>query len=524
MIAHRGSTVIIQLGLFAVVLAALPFKLFELDRYFLPKEAVLHAVALLVGIAWLGRGRRMRVDLADMLLAGFLGVSVVSALFATNHWLAQRALGISVSSAVLFWSARAIGEDGGHRPILAAAAWATVLASLIALLQAYGITSDYFSLNRAPGGTFGNRNSVAHIAAIGLPSLVYVAITSPDGRRGWLSTGGLMIVSAALVLTRSRAAWLAAAVSGVAVLLPLVALRRQWTGVPVGARLARLTLAAAVAGGLAIVLPNALRWRSDSPYLESAMSVADYSSGSGRGRVAQYRNSLGIVREDPLLGAGPGNWPVKYVRHAPAGDRSLTDDGMTANPWPSSDWVAHLSERGPLATVALLGVFAFLFVAAFRGGSALDADQALARVALAGTIAAAMVVSAFDAALLLAAPALFVWSIAGAGSGVGRRGRELFLSGTAWTAVVALTVLLLAASLFRSAAQVVSVLRVGHGGTRAGWLAAARWDPGSYRINLRVAELHLNRGRCPAARVAARRAQSLFPGARAPRRIIRSCG
>lgn len=525
MVVRRASTVIIQLGLLAVVIAALPYKLFELDRYFVPKEAAMHATALLLAAALVARARNTRVDVADVLLATFVGWSTLAAVFATNHWLAQRALGVTVSSAVVFWAARRIGAEGGHRPILAAAAWATVVACGLALLQAYGLESDYFSLNRAPGGTFGNRNSVAHVAAIGLPVLAYLGVTARAGL-GWAAAAaGMLIVSAALVLTRSRAAWLAVAVTAAAVLLPLLASRKYWQGLPVLRRAAQLTAVAAVGVALAIFLPNSLRWRSDSPYLDSAMGVVDYSSGSGRGRVAQYANSLKMTRDDPLLGAGPGNWPVQYVRYAPPGDRSLTDDGMTANPWPSSDWVSFVSERGVVGALALLGVFTVLFFGAMRDWRSLaGGEQVLAKVALVGTVTATMVVSAFDAALLLAAPAFLVWSIVGAASGIGQRGRERAFSGWRFTLPVVAGVALVALSLARSAAQVAAILQVGTGGTRAGWIAAARWDPGSYRIAQRVAELHRNRGRCAPARVAARRAQALFPHAAAPRRILRSCG
>lgn len=525
MLVRRASTLVIQLGLFAVVLAALPFRLFELDRYFVPKEAAMHAAALLLAAGMVARGRRWRVDAADLLLATFVGWSVLAALFATNHWLAQRALGVTVSSAVLFWAARGVGAEGGHRPILAAAAWATVAACAIALLQAYGVESDYFSLNRSPGGTFGNRNSVAHVAAIGLPVLVYLGVTARAGAAWHAAAAGMLVVSAALVLTRSRAAWLAVAVTGATVLIPLLASRKYWDGLPVARRLAQLAVVAGAGVALAIFLPNALQWRSDSPYLDSAMGVVDYGSGSGRGRVAQYANSLRMTRDDPLLGVGPGNWPLKYVRYAPPGDRSLTGDGMTANPWPSSDWVSFVSERGIVGALALLGAFTALFFGAMRGWRSLaGGEQVLAKVALVGTITAAMVVSAFDAALLLAAPAFLVWSIVGAASGMGRGGRERALGGWRFMLPVVAGVAIVALSLARSAAQVAAILQVGTGGTRAGWMAASRWDPGSYRIAQRVAELHLNRGRCTQARAAARRAQALFPHAAAPRRVLRSCG
>jgi hypothetical protein len=216
---------------------------------------------------------------------------------------------------------------------------------------------------------------------------------------------------------------------------------------------------------------------------------------------------------------------VEYTEFAPRGDRSLTDDGMTANPWPSSDWVAFVSERGFVAAVALLAMFASLFIGAFRRWPELgDPHALLAKFALLGTITATLVVSAFDAVLLLAAPAFLAWSVLGATSGVGRAGRSVtFLPVT--RVVLALLVLpLIAASVVRSAMQTAAIMTVGTGGARGAWLAAAALDPGSYRINERVAELYAARGQCRTARPYARRARDLFPHAAAPRQVLRRCG
>ena len=65
---------------------------------------------------------------------------------------------------------------------------------------------------------------------------------------------------------------------------------------------------------------------------------------------------------------------------------------------------------------------------------------------------------------------------------------------------------------------------VGYNEGRVGWTNAAAWDPGSYRINMRAAELNARTGRCNTARFYARRARGLFPDADAPRRILRECG
>jgi O-antigen ligase len=510
-------------GLIAVVLVALPAKTFELDRYFVPKELVLHVVALTGFAGLLLRARPLARDAADTLLACFVAWSALSSVFATNLWLAQRALGLTVSSTVVFWMARQLGAQGRHRAVLLAAAAATVCAAATSLAQAYGLTSDYFSLNRAPGGTFGNRNFVAHVCAIGLPVLAF--ITSTSRRLGaWLGSAGVVVVGAALVLTRSRGAWLALALAAVVIAIALVASRAVWRGTDVARRGRRVGFAMAAGAVLALVLPNHLNWTSDSPYLDSAVGIVDYKTGSGRGRLEQYERSIAMAFASPVLGVGPGNWPVRYVRFAKRGDPSLASDGMTANPWPSSDWIAFVSERGFPAVAVLLAAFAWIFVHALSGWARMrDAEAVLASIMVAGTIAATLVVSAFDAVLLLGAPALLVWTIIGAGSGVDLTVRDVSVRrGVRAAAAVAIGGLVVVAAA-RSAAQVVAVQKVGRGASSAGWLAAAAWDPGSYRINLRAASAAADRRDCVSARRFGRRALALSPDAPAPKGLLRSC-
>jgi O-antigen ligase len=508
------------------VVAALPYKVFELDRYFVPKELVLHMAALIIALMLMARRRSLVFDFVDGLIALFLLWSVASAIFATNHWAAQRSVAISISGAVVFWGARSVAERGSYRPILVAAAIAAVCAAALSLAQAYGLETEYFSANRAPGGTFGNRNFVAHMAVIGLPSLAWCTVTARRPFGALLGSLGGAVLGAALVLSRSRAAWLAVAACAIVLLVPMVASRKYWRGGDrIGGRFARLSLAVAIGGMVAITLPNTLNWNSESPYLDTARGVVDYKKGSGRGRIAQYANSLQMAMSNPVFGVGPGNWPVEYVRFAPSNDRSLADDGMTANPWPSSDWVAFVSERGFLPTVALLGAFIILFLGALRRWSELqNPDAVLAQCVLAGTVVTTMVVSAFDVVLVLAAPSFLVWSVLGATSGIRRNAREVKISSRALGLAATALVLFSLVSSARSVTQTMAMTAVGRGAYTAGWVTGAMWDPGSYRINLRVAELYSRRGHCSIARGYAQQALSLFPHSPAARRIVRGCG
>jgi len=484
-----------QLGAIAVVLAASLHRAFELDRFLVPKELVLHVTAVVAGLCALRLVRALALTWIDVLLFAWLVLGALSAALAQNRWVGVRALAVSASAAVVFWVARSLREAGLARPLLHAIAFAIVLAAVTSLLQAYGLRLDLFALDRAPGGTLGNRNFIGHAMAFGLPVLLFAAMQSAR----WIP--GVPFVAAALVLTRSRAAWIACAASLLVFLVVLVMRGdgRAWR------RVAAIALLAGGGVAAALLVPNALRWRSDNPYLDSMASVARYDEGSGHGRLVQYERSLRMAARYPLFGVGPGNWPVAYPAHAALHDPSLNESepGMTFNPWPSSDWVAFIAERGFAATLLLLLVFAGLALS--RG------EDWLARATLLATIAAAGVAGAFDAVLLLGAPSLLVWSAIGALYGPAASERR----GVAMFAIFAIA--LSAIGAVRSASQLAAMeMYVSNTSLRL----AARIDPANYRLRLRLARGGNRKERCGHARAA----HELFPNTEAARALARGCG
>ncbi len=545
----------IAVGSVATMLAAMPYRLFELDRFFVPKEVVLLVAAAVACWSVAGMvGERAAGDagasgagerapaldrVVDGALATYLAASVASACLAPSGWLAARAVAITAAGAALFWTGRAAARRGAGPSILSALVVAVAVAAATALLQAYGVRSDYFSVNRAPGGTFGNRNFVAHLCAIGLPLAAYVALRA---RRLVAALGAVLTtlaLGAMLVLSRSRGAWLAGAVAGVPFVIGLLrAATRARTaagGVVGGWRLRPgrvvLLLSAVGAGAVAAIrLPNTLDWRSDSPYLDSMKGVVDYRGGSGRGRLAQWRNSALLLAADPVLGVGPGNWSVRYPTVAPSGDPSVTEDRTTANPWPSSDLVAVASERGLLGLVAfgvlVLGVALTAHRAVWEttragfGRPPEVAARALAGGALGAVLAATLVAGAFDAVLLLAAPTLVAWSALGALAGLASPRDGGMRPATAGVARAGAVVLALAAGL---AAAHVAAMPLYENGGAAGVRLAARLAPGDYRIRLRAGVLALARGDCRAARADAGAAHEMAPMAGGPKRVLAGC-
>jgi hypothetical protein len=512
-------------GALAVVLLVEPYRAFDLDRFFAPKELALHVTALIAGLTLLSGARRAALTRADIALAIWIALSALSAIFATNHWLAFRALAITVSGAVVFWSARRLMAAGLGGTLARAVAAVIVVGSLTAIAQAYGLKMEFAALNRAPGGTFGNRNFMAHLAAIGIPVLVFCIASARTKLGAALWTISLAACTGALVLSRTRAAWLALIICGVMASL-IVVRGPALLDIPgSGRRLGMAAMAVAAGVVLAAFLPNSLDWRSDNPYLESVVSVVNYREGSGRGRLVQYANSASIARAHPVLGVGPGNWGVVYPRYAPPDDPSMAEGtGMTANPWPSSDWVAALSERGVPAVVALLAAVVFLIggALAVRYDASQSAATRLAAVAGAAALGVAALEGGFDAVLLLPTPALVVWAIAGAMIPARREVRVVTVTARRRLAALAvLGVFGLATSL--ASAGRIEAMRLYTLGTVAAMESAVAHDPGSYRIRMRAADVYSGRGQCAQARVHAAVAHGLFPNAPGPRRLMAQC-
>ena len=502
-------------------LAALPYRSFDLDRFMVPKELALHIGAALALVLVIAGGATVARTWLDRAFIVFLGLSALSALFAPNEWLALRALAISVSAAFTWWAARAAAAHGARDLLVRGLAVVSVLGAATALAQAYGVSSDLASLSRAPGGTFGNRNFMAHLAAAGMPLLAYLALSARRTPGALLAAAGLGINAAALVLSRTRAAWLALVCCAVVVVAALLWRRGGlWRDASVRRGL-MLLVAGALAGGVgAVAIPNSLDWRSDNPYLESAKGLVNYREGSGRGRLRQYANSVRLAVAHPLLGVGTGNWAVEYPGIAPPNDPSLSQEtGMTANPWPSSDWMAVLSERGLPAFAAWVTLLGGLALVGLMGWARTDSSLDERLRALAGTALVVVIAAegAFDAVLLLATPTLVFWAAVGAllpdapaSSPLGRGRRALL-------AVLVLVTGLAAAEY--SALKITSMAAYSEGQLAR----AVSLDPGSFRARLRYAQLMMSRTSRQRGCEEARAALRLFPRSPDARRLAAGC-
>jgi O-antigen ligase len=365
---------------------------------------------------------------------------------------------------------------------------------------------------------------MAHLVTIGLPVLILVTVEARRGRDFARGAAGVALATAALVLSRSRAAWLGAAACGIFLAVEGLWVGRLWTDQRLRMRVLVLTGIGLAGLVLALALPNRLNWRSDSPYLDSLTGVANYREGSGRGRLIQYGNTLAMAGDHPALGVGPGNWPLYYPKYMSPNDPSFAaGDVIPTNPWPSSDWMAMLAERGLPASLLLLAVGVAIALGAWaRVRSGTRRAPALGDLTIVATLIAVAVVGAFDAVLLLPAPAFFAWTVIGALASSARPVGEVVVSPRGRRRLAAAVGIVGGALLLHSLAQVAAMALSARGDREAVELAA-RVDPGSYRIHMRLAQDWRAAGRCERARPHAERARDLFPNHPAPQVVLRAC-
>jgi O-antigen ligase/tetratricopeptide (TPR) repeat protein len=383
-----------------VVAAPLLFSTVLVENFEDAKSAALSLTVLALaalGVAGLSVNESPRELLRRPLILGVLLfalsaiLSTVSSISPLTSWRGATesygGLTTILGYVVLFFAAR---QFGGGRRALAGVVVAAGAAAGYALLQAAHLDpvtwdgAPVFGAQLRPFSTFGHANLLGAYLAMSLPILGYFAVRWAQRRR-WILVGLLAVVSTvvlpALVLTLSRAAWLAA---GCAVALLLASLwwaqaRRAATAVFVG------LLVLTGVGGLAYER----HWLPDS--VRSALSERVGHLDDAAGRRDIWRAGWQIYCDHPLAGSGLDTFRLAFGTKRTAAFWDKEGDGTPTR--------AHNEAIHVLATQGTLGGIALIVLLVGLGWATVQAwrrtgDRALV-VAVAASVAAFLVTGLF---------------------------------------------------------------------------------------------------------------------------------
>jgi O-antigen ligase len=392
--AVRLATIAVVGGVLVVLLAFAP----SLQAPFLvPKLAALH-IAAAIGLVAFGLQRAATgrplwtrsVATGALLVVGTSGLAWLAAAHGAPG--APYAFAAVARTASLFGMACGASVLAGVAEARQRALEATVLAAAavaaIGLLQHVELLPVALPVISVPGSTFGNRNIAAEAMAMAMPLGVGAAFAAPRLAARGTMLGAVALACVFLAVTRTRGAWIGGACGLGTTLVSMRARRpRAWAS---GA-----LAAAIVAAAVAVSLPSRLNPRDvgDSKRYSGIGEVLQESfdgrSTALRTRFGLWRRTLAMIADAPLLGVGPGNWPVVFPRYAEPG--AAGDGVLSATLAPRQahdDFLERAAETGVVGLAALAFLGAALTVAARRRLRAGDEASRAATAGAAGSLAA----------------------------------------------------------------------------------------------------------------------------------------
>lgn len=511
-------------------------------------------------------------------LAALVGTTVLSAVAARGRgapgapYAATEIVRFLAVVGIALGASRAVRVPTWRRALLRSIHAAGGAVSVIGLLQHLQWLPFPIPVISLPGATFGNRNIAAEAVAVSLPfGLAWLALeggrrtrrSHTPGERGAAAIaseplpepvpaagGASVLIVAVLILeaiyvavTRTRGAWLGGAIGAAT----WFALRRP--GALRGALGAALALA--LVATVAALVPgrstarDALDAKRHQPGQRLLLDAVDLRAPVARTRLGLWRRTLVLAARHPIVGGGPGNFPVLFPLVAEPGARA--DGVLSPSEVPRrahNDLLERLCDCGLLGLGALLAVYGValaVVVQQARRGAAVTArgspGPAATATAADGDVAVAGAGAASLAALIacgmtgfpLAMPAtalLFgvaLGAIAGsaptflaASASASARPLPVVLAATVGFVALAMATVTSGRTLVASfwIARAESALRTGDKGSVRALDALARADrasPGQFRVALLTAAAATRAGQAARALDAATRALAVEP-------------
>ncbi|MDD3926626.1 MAG: O-antigen ligase family protein, partial [bacterium] len=275
----------------------------------------LGAVALLaVWIAQSVREKKLLIEASalNLPIIAFFAWSIIIFLISPYKYAGLREV-LQLAGYVVLYLTLTTGfrTDKGMGGLLTAALVAAALTCIYGLLQRFGIDPVGWDISRILS-FMGNPTYYAAYLAILLPLAINLFLGAGSATKR-IATGSLAVVMfLCLLLTYTRAAWLGV---GVALLLDAGLLLR-YVGCRKLYQTGAIKLALLLCVILAAVTVTAARTAPSAMKLEERLATSFSTAQKGNAqRVIIWKAALGIIRDHPLIGTGPGTFIIYYPRY-----------------------------------------------------------------------------------------------------------------------------------------------------------------------------------------------------------------
>lgn len=270
-------------------------------------------------------------------------------------------------------------------------ALAALVHSFIGFDENFSWGFTKFPGGASPHGLMANRNLFGSAQALVLPFVIYL-LYRDKGLARIFSTFTAMCVVGSIYISQTRAAYISTTLLVIAcavlVLLFIPEFRKR-----------TLVLGATVIAGLLMILglvkfDEMLKYRpkkstrqserviskketklpeKQAPEADDSESVIDLgtelesiigNSESVKERLVVWSESIGIIKDNPLLGVGPGNWKVTVPKYRIGGIRN--DYGKIVRIRPHNIYVQIVTENGFIGFLLYYGCWVLILICAIK--------------------------------------------------------------------------------------------------------------------------------------------------------------
>lgn len=181
-----------------------------------------------------------------------------------------------------------------------------------------------------------------------------------------------LVLTVALILSYTRAAWLSIVAAGLVYLV--IKFKIKWYFIS----LALVGLGLVAYANMDSILNKFSKNTQDSSekLTEHVQSISNISTdASNLERINRWKSALRMFEERPVLGWGPGTYMFKYAPFQKPNEKTIisTNGGNRGNA--HSEYIGPMAESGVMGLFTILGVIAAFFITAVKLYSKLDSPQ-----------------------------------------------------------------------------------------------------------------------------------------------------
>ncbi len=360
-----------------VLSAAAPFAMVPgmYEYVKIPQSALIQCTTLLILLVHLlckllgEREISLSLNLPGLFFTAFMTWSLICVFIGINHYEGLIRWGHWAACGIIFMvlCSMGINENQGRHFF-----WGLSLSGI--LISILGICQHIFSIDlipqsAGPAATFANKNMAAQYIVQTLPLALTLFIISRSATQSLLWALGSALMTAYLIYTGTRAAWVAAAVELAAMALVLILVWRNRSQLKSVARHKVISSTAGTVlflilihsgpGGMGFYLQDILH-RAASIFPAPVTTNSEHSqisrpaTESKNHRIAIWTNTIEMIKANPIAGVGLGNHKILYplFQEAKIKDLAFSEGSQLENV--HNDLLQVLCETGMIGLFLIL--------------------------------------------------------------------------------------------------------------------------------------------------------------------------